>query len=98
MKAKVIATGEIVEVIGYSYDSYHCKNHKGDESWYLKLELEFLEEKHIDWEQRRFELVKATIPILIQLPTTKTMEEFAEFIAKASLKYADAVIEKLKEE
>lgn len=115
MKAKVIATGEIVDVVSCGY------NHTYNEQMFLDCnqrhmkyfshELEFIDEhkqhngtaKHIDWEQRRFELVKEMLPqaavfsndSLLEPGNTNTNPWYAAAIA---LKFADAVIAKLKEE
>ena len=108
MKAKVIATQEVVDVVGVCYDTYHCKHSNGDESWLLKMELEFLVGNHIDWEQRRFELVKAIVPQCAKMIENALFrgaksddwkcKTAMEITAETAILYADAVIEKLKEE
>lgn len=102
MKAKVIATGEIVEV------KYSHQSPKHDESVYVGIidydrywllrELQLDPQGYIhtiDWEQRRFELAKVAMQGFIACSETNgTPSE----IAKWSIEQADAVIEQLKEE
>lgn len=102
MKAKVIATGEIVKVIGYSQNyskvSYHCVKDDGKDIWYDIDELAFIEEekKQINWEQRRFELVKSAVQGL-SVPDNGNTRLTINEIAILSINIADAVIAKLKE-
>lgn len=109
MQAKVIATGEIVEVIKSSYD------HKLNEAIYTdsnnihniyyQYELEFI--PSVNWEQRRFELVKSIFPQIASFVKEailrgdeigdKKGKTTMQVVAEISINYADAVIEKLKE-
>lgn len=59
-----------------------------------KSDLEFKTE--IDWEQRRFELVKTAMQSIIYHDYNKK-EINAEEVADDAIYYADAVITKLKE-
>lgn len=60
---------------------------------YLKLaELNFFSE-NIDWEQRRYELAKDIIKVVIAKDTGVN----SEVVAKYSLNCADALIKRLKE-
>ena len=98
MEAKVIATGEVVEVnlVKNTKSTYVDSNghfYNGDK-------LEFIPD--IDWEQRRFELVKQMLPqasvfandsLLASGDNNTNVWDAASIIA---CKFADAVIEKLK--
>lgn len=104
MKAKVIETGDIIEVslVKNTKSTYVDSNN----NFYPDTALEFIPE--IDWEQRRFELVKAIIPGILsnELLITrleKTIPEIQDegnidVIASLAIGYADAVIKELKEE
>lgn len=104
MKAKIIATGEIVNVIAVDIDDtlsvitrYIYKEIDDIREWYdheLFFDIQE-EEKSIDWEQRRFELAMAAMQGFMACSLTNgTPEEIAEW----SIEQADAVIAKLKEE
>lgn len=102
MKAKVIKTGEIVEVVpsgkylGQVEDAY-SKRH-----WYFN-EIEPIpdnvqKEKIIDWEQRRYELTKSAMQgILTNMTRGSAFSDYEDRVAIQSIKYADAIIDKLKE-
>lgn len=105
MKAKVIETGEIVDVIsildrqyGYFISYFDIKNEKE----YSRFELDFNVSgkmndetiKIVDWEKRRYEIAKDFYLKYSDFPR----EEIAPFDAKASIKYADILIEELKNE
>ena len=107
MKAKVIETGEIVDVVSITDREYGClisywdsKNRKE----YSRFELDFNvngetnDAKPIDWEQRRYEIAKAAMIGVLAMPTIEgvnpnpTMND----VCKLSVKFADALIEELK--
>ena len=48
---------------------------------------------NIDWERRRFEIAKEVFPGIIQAYSSRQKED----LAKITVDYADALIEKLKE-
>lgn len=93
MKAKVIKTGEIVDVVRPPYER---KFYRKDDSsiGYEYNELEFIDD-NIDWEQRRFVLVKAVVQGTMAkgMPKGVQLEQYAD----ACIVIADAVIAKLKE-
>lgn len=68
----------------------------------IYLDIDF-SQKDIDWEQRRYELVKAAIPtawsvcVKYDYSTSKYSHIGDEDIAKESLDIADAIIKQLKE-
>lgn len=106
MKAKVIATGEIIEVKFCNFrgaEFYKEVNPEGDTRYFREGALEFmpnpLQIEEIDWEQRRFELVKIVTQGYLArvnvLPiNSKERKMFSELVLDAT----DAIIEKLKEE
>lgn len=88
MKARVKATGEIVEIKDLYDDGTALVNDK-----YFKVsELDFFSET-IDWEQRRYELAKDIIKIVI----ANDYGVNSDVVAKYSLNCADALIKRLKE-
>ena len=89
MKARVKLTGEIVNIKDLYDDGTALVNDK-----YLKIsELDFFSET-IDWEQRRYELAKDIIKVVI----ANDYGVNSEVVAKYSLNCADALIKRLKEE
>lgn len=108
MKAKVIATGEIVDVVYHSkcvadngdiYVLYKntetallYKNTETAPLLYDESELEFYN-KEIDWEQRRFELIKAISVGVFNYPVERHERKIED-----AIKLADAIIAKLKKE
>lgn len=113
MKVKVIETGEIFEVERHEYNCelkkmiFFDKNRRE----YKEDEIELLEcgkyydipVKHVDWEQRRYELAKAALNGMLAHsrnghgyhPRDPQMN-WHDAIAEESIEIADAVIEKLK--
>jgi hypothetical protein len=88
MKATIKSTGEIVEIKDLYDDGTALVG-----NMYLKLaELNFFSE-NIDWEQRRYELAKDIIKVVIAKDTGVN----SEVVAKYSLNCADALIKRLKE-
>lgn len=89
MKARVKATGEIVEIKDLYDDGTALVNDK-----YFKVsELDFFSET-IDWEQRRYELAKDIIKAVI----ADDRGGNSDAIAKYAVNCADALIKRLKEE
>lgn len=101
MKAKVIKTGEIVEVVpsgkylGQVEDAYSKRHWSFNEIEPIPDNVQ--KEKIIDWEQRRYELVKAATQGLTTVDDERGGLPI-DIIAKLSIDIADAVIAKLKEE
>lgn len=88
MKARVKATGEIVEIKDLYDDGTALVNDK-----YFKVsELDFFSET-IDWEQRRYELAKDIIKTVI----ADDRGGNSDTIAKYAVNCADALIKRLKE-
>lgn len=96
MKAKVRNTGEIVDVhpIGEKIVHLRCANFATvDGRELLDLEFEFL--PTIDWEQRRYEIVKDIMVDSFDQPMTGA--SIASYVHNCVL-WADSLIEELKKE
>ena len=109
MKAKVIETGEIVDVVSITDRQYGClisywDGKKGKE--YSRFELDFSidtqmkgvqmnEEtvKPIDWEQRRYEIAKDVMAASFNQPMDGV--SIASYVHNC-VQWADALIEELK--
>lgn len=88
MKARVKLTGEIVEIKDLYDDGTALVNDK-----YFKVsELDFFG-KTIDWEQRRYEIAKECVAVLM-----RNIDTTLEDAAKVSIKQADVLIKRLKED
>lgn len=102
MKAKIKATGEILEIldIGVSGKYFYLSNDKK----YSRNELEFLSET-IDWQHYRIQASIAAMQAYISDGERMALiskkfdyddKRITEFIAEGAVMYADALIEKLK--
>ena len=88
MKARIKSTGEIVEIKDLYDDGTALVNDK-----YFKVsELDFFS-KTIDWEQRRYEIAKECVAVLM-----RNIDITLEDAAKVSIKQADVLIKRLKED
>ena len=111
MKAKVIETGKIVDVVSITDREYGClisywDGQNGKE--YSRFELDFnvdaqMDDKisnPIDWEQRRYEIAKAAMVGTLAFPVIEGVNPNpnATEICKLSVTLADALIEELKKE
>lgn len=98
MKARVKSTGVLVDVIPKTNTN---ALHSGDNLYvcdnmvFRECELDFLNlgNSAIDWEQRRYELAKDIIKVVIANDNGVN----SEVVAKYSLNCADALIKRLKE-
>lgn len=96
MKAKVIETGEIVDVRPNGEKIIHlrCTNFvTGDGRELLDMEFDFL--PTIDWEQRRYEIARDIMVASFDQPMTDA--SIASHVHNCVL-WADALIEELKKE
>lgn len=57
-----------------------------------------MEEKKIDWEQRRYELAKAAMQGFCSNPHQQIMDADSNMVAEWSIGFADSLIKKLKGE
>lgn len=100
MKAVLIKTGEVVRVEHCSTESdtgifiYREVTKKPDVRYWSETELDFSNPvfKPVDWEQRRFELVKTLSPIVFNCPAESHQRRLEE-----AIKFADMAVEMLKE-
>lgn len=96
MKAKVIETGEIVDVRpnGEKTVQHRCTTYvTADGRELLDMELDFL--PTIDWEQRRYEIARDIMVATFDQPMTGA--SIASYVHSCVL-WADALIEELKKE
>lgn len=95
MKAKIKATGEIVEV----EDLYDDGTALVKGRYFKVSELDFFDNfETIDWEQRRYELAKAAMQgrLSNQYGDVLVGERDFEEVAVSSVEFADALIAELK--
>lgn len=103
MKAKVKATGVLVDVIpklninaqNSGDNLYVCDN-----MVFREYELDFLniENSLIDWEQRMYEIAKEMIASFLSNPCSNVYGGTPDKQAKDAVEYADALIKELKKE
>ena len=107
MKARVKATGEIVNVTFIIHPDpdvkpYWCAvNGKGNVvDYYNESEIELInnQETPIDWEKRRYEIVKDAMNGLLSAPVVAGINPNPSYkdIATFSVRLADALIKELK--
>lgn len=104
MKAKIIETGQLIEVeAAYTPGDRKATGgyfKKGNpRQTYSKFELEFdihnlRDKRQINWEQRRFELVKGIITGSMADPGVNSCSD--QKIIDGAIEFADMIIEKLK--
>lgn len=87
MKARIKSTGKIVEI----KDLYDDGTALVNDEYFKVSELDFFS-KTIDWEQRRYEIAKECVAVLI-----RNIDITLEDAAKVSIKQADVLIKRLKE-
>ncbi|MBF1486934.1 MAG: hypothetical protein HXN79_01225 [Prevotella pallens] len=101
MKARVRATGEIVDVKFSTHPNpaidetyWWCKD---NQTAYHKSELDFMGE-NIDWEQRRYEIAKEAMNGILSAPVVAGVDPNPSYkdIATFSVRLADALIAELK--
>lgn len=96
MKARIKATGEIVRLISSSEYTSLVENSIGAQIIFVNDDLEVIndmkqnESSHIDWEERRFELVKAAMQGVLARWTAGTPT--SDVLARQTFHYADAVL------
>lgn len=100
MKAKIKDTGEVVDVHWEgNLDAYLGKLASGRCREFKERELEFLETNNIDWEQRRFELIKSAIQgFCANSEPSIAQETTLQQLAGWSIEMADIIIAELKKE
>lgn len=92
MKARIKKTGEILKVADYAVIAMENCDSYGNPLEYTPEQVELIPDTpttdNIDWEARRFELVKAAMQGLSTLRTWNTEQDLAEW----AIKTADVVL------
>ena len=104
MKAKIIETGEEINIIGISKEwgtaQYYGRDGIYRQRTFRDKEIEILDtaESTIDWEQRRYEIAKEAMNGLLSAPVVDGFNPNPSFkdIATFSVRLADALIKELK--
>ena len=96
MKAKIRATGEIVDVKMTKWGMYGDATNMN--RLYALHDIEIIEDttenvNNIDWEQRRYEIAKSMLPV-VRSNSSGIMS--IKQVARLAVDYADALIEELK--
>ena len=95
MRAKIKATGEIIEVEPYGTMKVSCLSYRTESGRVIPdTALEF--EKVVDWEQRRYEIVKELMKGFASNPHDMCVDADCKALAEWSVKGADALIAELK--
>ena len=95
MKARIKATGEIIEVEPFGAMKVSCPSYRADGGLIIPgRALEFA--KDIDWEQRRYEIAKELMKGFASNPHDKCVDADCKALAEWSVKGADALIAELK--
>ena len=95
MKARIKNTGEIVDVyFDYFFGLWVVKGNPDIK--YASCGLEFLEEKDIDWEERRYEIAKAMMAAFEKHNNNVSGFKNPTQLAQYALECADALIAELK--
>ena len=100
MKARVKATGEIINIADYARVTLDRCDSYGNPIELSFDEVEILQERsdNIDWEQRRYELVKPAMQGFCSNPHEQIMSADSNMVAEWSIGFADSLIKKLKGE
>lgn len=93
MKARIKATGEIVEV----EDLYDDGTALVKGRYFKVSELDFFDNfETIDWEQRRYEIAKSMMAAFLSNSCSDVYMNTYENQAQEAVKYADMLIDELK--
>lgn len=100
MKARVKATGEIINIADYARVTLDRCDSYGNPIELSFDEVEILQERsdNIDWEQRRYEIAKSAMQGFCSNPHEQIMSADSNVVAEWSIGFADALIKKLKGE
>ena len=96
-KIRVKDTGEILNV---AEDSYICGLRRGLEVEFTSDEVEFIADSDVpsDWQAFRREAAKDAMASLIGMGRDDGFKYSPEQVADYAIRYADALIDKLREE
>lgn len=103
MKAKIIKTGEIVQIVSSKFEmgcvTVLHENNKFSDIHSFEVEMiDDWEKKEIDWEQRRYEIAKDALAGIIaaeSIPGCDPFHYIDEDVSRA-IEYADELIKHLK--
>lgn len=100
MKARVKATGEIINIADYARVTLDRCDSYGNPIELSFDEVEILQERsdNIDWEQRRYELAKAAMQGFCSNSQKQLINVDSSIMTKLSICFVDALIKKLKGE
>lgn len=98
MKARIKETREIINISDYARVTLDKCDSYGNPIDLSFDDVEILQERsdNIDWEQRRYELVKAAMQGLCSNPHEQIMNADSNIVAEWSICFADSLIKKLK--
>lgn len=99
MKAKIKATGEIVEIVSYGVDGSYTNYVDNDGKFFqttLNYYTEIEKRDSIDWEQRRYEIAKAMMAVAERHNNDPSGFSNPTSQAQYAIECADALIEELK--
>ena len=103
MKAKIIKTGEIVQIVSSKFEM-GCVTVLHEDNTFTNVasdEIEMIDdwgEKEIDWEQRRYEIARDALTGIISEESIPGVDPF-HYIDKdvsRAIEYADELIKHLK--
>ena len=103
MKARVKKTGELLKIAEYAKIAMDNCDSFGNPLEYSPEEIELIDDtvsqSEIDWEQRRYEIAKAAMQGQLSNQYGDVCVSGGEFkeVAKNAVRFADALIAKLKE-
>ena len=96
MKARIKKTGEVLKIADYAVIAMENCDSYGNPLEYKPEEVELIDEttiiNNIDWEQRKFELVKVAMQGLAVMRGWKN----EQYVATMSIKIADEVLTEYK--
>lgn len=97
MKARLKDSGKIVDV-KYEYVDNVWRVTDGEPKWgrYHEKEIEFLDDKEIDWEQRRYEIAKDMLAAFMSNSSYDIYSRGEEEQVQWAVVFADALIDELK--
>ena len=98
MKAKIIKTGEIVQIVSSKFEM-GCVTVLHEDNKFTNVtsdEIEMIDkwDKAIDWEQRRYEIAKDILASLVSVHQSGLTD--AVYDSLEAIKHADELIKQLK--
>lgn len=98
MKARVKATGEIINIADYARVTLDKCDSYGSPIELSFDEVEILQERsdNIDWEQRRYEIAKEVLSGILIWIAYSGEDSYCTENCKHAVKYADELVRQLK--